>query len=372
MAEITKNKPKITLYEHVNFKGRSVTFTEANDNLIDAGFNDYSSSVIVEGGVWVLYQHCNYTGDVCVVMEGDRTNLLSCNGDKDTKIHDFNEVVSSLKPWNFDFSEEPKCTVYVADFKGRSLQFTEDIRDLGWYKMSNQISSIRVHSGAWVGYDMANFRGRHSLYLPGDHLMSSTAGGFRNDKLCSLRALQIKETHPVIVDEIEFHINRGEHHPKLRNVFSWTQKNDTSVPQNLSISKEKTITTENYYELKLDAGASVSFDISGEVSAELNESYNSIGTAKASRKYNLGMKAHVGVAQIRNRKTIKTEKWNVVYPTEIPSKSKITLTSSLTRSKVNVPYTVTFHQGKKKWTETGTYYGVDHHGFVTEFKEEPL
>lgn len=43
----------------------------------------------------------------------------------------------------------------------------------------------------WVGYDSPNFRGAHSLYLPGDHLMSSTVGGFRNDRLCSLRALQI-------------------------------------------------------------------------------------------------------------------------------------------------------------------------------------
>ncbi|CAG2188882.1 unnamed protein product [Mytilus edulis] len=113
-----KKKPKITLYEHVNFKGRSKTFTEANDNLIDEGFNDYSSSVIVEGGVWVLYQHCNYTGNVCVVIEGDRTNLLNCRGDKGTKIHDFNDVVSSLKPLDYD-------NVDIIPYKGKmDIPFT--------------------------------------------------------------------------------------------------------------------------------------------------------------------------------------------------------------------------------------------------------
>lgn len=34
-------------------------------------------------------------------MEGDRTNLLNCRGDKGTKIHDFNDVVSSLKPLDY-------------------------------------------------------------------------------------------------------------------------------------------------------------------------------------------------------------------------------------------------------------------------------
>ncbi|CAG2242503.1 unnamed protein product [Mytilus edulis] len=179
-----------------------------------------------------------------------------------------------------------------------------------------------------------NFRGAaHSLFLTGDHSMSSTLGGFRNDRLRSLRALQIKETHPIITDNIEFHLNKGEHDPKLKNVF---------------------------------------LDISAEVAAELNGDYSQVGTAKASKTYKLGMEAHAAVGELRKRNTINTETWNVVYPTTIPPKTKITLTSSLTRSTMNVPYTVTFRQGKKKWTESGTYRGVDHHGFVTEFKEEPL
>ncbi|CAC5425282.1 CRYB [Mytilus coruscus] len=366
MAEITKQKRKITLYEHVNFKGRSKTFTEGHENLIDAGFNDYTSSVIVESGVWILYQHCNYTGNICVVMEGDRTNLLSCKGDKDTKIHDFNDVVSSLKPWDSDFTEEPKCTVYVAGFEGRSLQFTEDILDLAWYKMSNQISSIRVHSGAWVGYDMANFRGRHSLYLPGDHLMSSTAGGFRNDKLCSLRALQIKETFPVILDKMDFHMDRARHDNKPLTIFAWRQKNDTTVPQKLSITG-KTITTENTNKISWNS-AKVSFGMSSEVWIELMELIQV--PLKLSRSYSLGVHTNKGDKTSQN--TSKTETWHVVYPTEIPPKSKITLTSHLTQDKADVPFTATFHQGNKRWLKTGIFSGTHYYGLVTEFNEEPI
>lgn len=369
MGVAEKKKPKITLYEHVNFKGRSKTFTEANDNLIDEGFNDYSSSVIVEGGVWVLYQHCNYTGNVCVVMEGDRTNLLDCRGDKGTKIHDFNDVVSSLKPLNYDFTEEPKCTVYVHGFEGRSLQFTDDILDLGWYKMSNQISSIRVHSGAWVGYDMVNFHGTHSLYLKGDHIMSSTEGGFRNDQLCSLRALQITDTVPLIVDKIEFHAG-GHRTLKPTTVFSWTQKNNSEIKQKLSIIKEKIITTENTYQFRWDTGAKISFDMTTEISADLEAALGvplSVSVSMA-----MGMEAHLNIGETLKRKISKTEKWNVQYPTVIPPKSEITLTSYLTKGKMDVPFTAHFHKGEKRWTETGTYFGTQYFGFVTDIQQKNL
>lgn len=51
---------------------------------------------------WVLYQHHNYKGNICVVMEGDRTNLVrGTPTDKDTKVHEFNDSLSSLKPLDF-------------------------------------------------------------------------------------------------------------------------------------------------------------------------------------------------------------------------------------------------------------------------------
>lgn len=50
---------------------------------------------------WALYEHNYYRGEICVVVEGDRVNLVAGQKDKDTKIFDFNNRVSSLKPLEF-------------------------------------------------------------------------------------------------------------------------------------------------------------------------------------------------------------------------------------------------------------------------------
>ncbi|XP_071181157.1 epidermal differentiation-specific protein-like [Mytilus edulis] len=355
-----KKEPKITLYEHANFKGRSKTFTEAHPDMEDAGFFDCASSVIVEGGVWVLYQYRRYRGHICVVIEGDRTNLVAGKRDKDTRFQCFNDTVSSLKPLDFDCTEEPKCTVYEHDFSGRALQFTEDILDLRWYKMNDKASSIRVHSGAWVGFEGVNFDGKMTLYLPGDHNSRATDGIYRNDTLSSLRALQIKPCFPIIVDGIDYHMDRGSCEEEMVDIFSWTQKNNTDVKQKLSVSKEKTVKTEDSYEFRWEKGTKVS----AEVSFETSIPFTSMNTSMK-----LGAESFYNIGSNERKKTGKTETWTVHYPSEIPSKSTITLTSSLRKGKMDVPYTASFHQGDKKWTEKGTFHGINYFGFQTEFKQ---
>ncbi|CAC5425281.1 unnamed protein product [Mytilus coruscus] len=357
----TIKQPKITLYEHANFMGRSKTFTEGHHDMEDAGFFDCASSVIVEGGVWVLYQLRWYRGHICVVMEGDKTNLVPGKRDKDTKFHCFNDTVSSLKPLEFDFTQEPKCTVYEHDFGGRSLQFTEDILDLRWYKMDNTVSSIRVHSGAWVGFEDVDFKGKMTLYLPGDHNSKSTDGVYRNDTLTSLRALQIKPSVPLIVKKIEFHPKKEIPAGKRIGLLSWTQSNNTDVTQKLSVTKETSIKTEDTYEFRWEKETK----ILGEYSFE-----TLIPFVGFSYKYNMEMVYNIGSSE--RKKTANTETWSVNYPSDIPSKSKITLTSTLKKGKVDVPFTAHVHQGDKKWTEKGTFKGVQYYDLETEFKEERL
>ncbi|CAG2188883.1 unnamed protein product [Mytilus edulis] len=318
----------ITLYEHANFKGRSKTFTEAHPDMEDAGFFDCASSVIVEGGVsyqngspfcinfrWVLYQYRRYRGHICVVIEGDRTNLVAGKRDKDTRFQCFNDTVSSLKPLDFDCTEEPKCTVYEHDFQA-VLYSSEDILDLRWYKMNDKASSIRVHSGAWVGFEGVNFDGKMTLYLPGDHNSRATDGIYRNDTLSSLRALQIKPCFPIIVDGIDYHMDRGSCEEEMVDIFSWTQKNNTDVKQKLSVSKEKTVTTEDSYEFRWEKGTKVS----AEVSFETSIPFTSMNTSMK-----LGAESFYNIGSNERKKTGKTETWTVHYPSEIPSKSTLVL-----------------------------------------------
>ncbi|CAC5414670.1 CRYG [Mytilus coruscus] len=300
---------------------------------------------------WVLYQKVNYGGHICVVIEGDKINLKNVRAkDKGMIVYDyFDETVSSLKPLNGDFTEEPKITVYAGDFNSRSIEFTEDIRDLKWYNMNDQISYVEVHNGAWIGFEAVNFRSFQTLFLPGKHVLSSTEGKFRNDTLSSLRAVQIIEPlQPVVVDKIDFHLDRKDVSENPINVFSWRQKNNTSTTQKLSITKEKSVTTENTYEFRWNQGTKMAVTYSEKLSVPsipaTSPGYDVTLT--------LGLETWYDIGSTKGNKTAKSETWKVHYPSEILPKTELKLTSTLTEAHMNVPFTAYFHQGEDTWEET--------------------
>ncbi|XP_036448377.1 epidermal differentiation-specific protein-like [Colossoma macropomum] len=53
--------PQITLYEHVNYQGRSIVLKNET-NLCHGSFNDVASSHKVQRGAWVLYEHIDRHG----------------------------------------------------------------------------------------------------------------------------------------------------------------------------------------------------------------------------------------------------------------------------------------------------------------------
>ncbi|MCX7746561.1 MAG: beta/gamma crystallin family protein [Clostridia bacterium] len=59
--------PKIILFEHVNFSGRSLVVPTDIPDLRQYGFNDIVSSIIVIRGRWEIYEHILYGGRRYVV-----------------------------------------------------------------------------------------------------------------------------------------------------------------------------------------------------------------------------------------------------------------------------------------------------------------
>lgn len=79
----------ITLYEHKDYQGRSLTYSAAAVNLSGTGLNDRVSSVkVVPGGRWLLCKSKKYRGG-CIVVDRDVANLAPLG---------FNDTISSLKP----------------------------------------------------------------------------------------------------------------------------------------------------------------------------------------------------------------------------------------------------------------------------------
>lgn len=58
------NNPKIRLFRDANYLGGEVQVTGngVTKSLVELGFNDVASSVIVEGGTWILMEHADRDG----------------------------------------------------------------------------------------------------------------------------------------------------------------------------------------------------------------------------------------------------------------------------------------------------------------------
>ncbi|XP_056623233.1 beta/gamma crystallin domain-containing protein 1 isoform X2 [Triplophysa dalaica] len=54
--------PSITLFCKSNFRGRKIIFTDGSLNMSLAGFDGRVSSLLVNGGIWVLYEYSNFRG----------------------------------------------------------------------------------------------------------------------------------------------------------------------------------------------------------------------------------------------------------------------------------------------------------------------
>jgi len=79
----------IVVYDQANFKGRTMSFTQAVPDLAQKQFDDKVASLAITGaGDWVLCEHRNYGGR-CARVQGRADNL---------KLFDIVGRVSSLYP----------------------------------------------------------------------------------------------------------------------------------------------------------------------------------------------------------------------------------------------------------------------------------
>jgi hypothetical protein len=66
---------QIILYEHDDFKGRSIRGTDVVKNLRDSGFNDKASSIKVLTGSWEVCSDADFRGDCTVLEPGQYPSL---------------------------------------------------------------------------------------------------------------------------------------------------------------------------------------------------------------------------------------------------------------------------------------------------------
>lgn len=88
-AEGGDARQDLVLYEHENYKGRSLNVRRRLDDLGGNGFNDAASSVIINSGRWLLCSDAGFRGQ-CVTLDPGRHASLKAMG--------MNDAISSVRP----------------------------------------------------------------------------------------------------------------------------------------------------------------------------------------------------------------------------------------------------------------------------------
>lgn len=348
-------KPRITLYEHVSTAGRELTLGEAVSNLVDRGFNDKCSSLVVHSGVWELFQHGSYNGDKWIVWAGQDYSQWSKWGGP-------NDVISSLRPIKVKIASHSVCRVFEhGSEKGKSLEIVEPVQNFKDYHFNDTISSVNVSRGTWVAYVDVNFQGAQILLQEGYNDVCNVEGRKFNDKISSMRPIEID--FPTKLISLDYDTSNAIINDKPKTLQTWTQVNNTSVEQAVTYTESRKLTVTNTSQFSLSTTDTI------ELSTGVTIGIPKIGLGGS---ININTSHSVTQAQVNGKQTSEENSWTVEVPTKVPPYSKVTMTCIINEGKADVPFKALLEKGDRRWFERGTWYGVQSFNFRTEYNEEKI
>uniref|UniRef100_A0A3B4FDM6 Gamma-crystallin M2-like n=1 Tax=Pundamilia nyererei TaxID=303518 RepID=A0A3B4FDM6_9CICH len=152
--------PQITFFEEKKFQGRCYNCSSDCADL-HTYFNR-CSSIRVESGVWVIYEKPNYKGFQYVLSPGEYTDNQQWMA--------FNDNVKSCRTVKNVYGSAWKLRLYERpDFGGQMVECSDDCPSVyDTYKMREAYSCV-VTDGAWVFYDLPNYRGHQYLLERGEY-----------------------------------------------------------------------------------------------------------------------------------------------------------------------------------------------------------
>jgi len=172
--------PRIALYEHAGFGGRSVTLTGSVRNLDRVQIGDSVDSAIVYDGVWRL---CDSTQNSCVeLLPGRYESLGVLNGrvasadiidrPSTTPLVQQAPPLAQPSPNVATTPPGPARVVFYQypNFRGRSIVVDRPvIHRLTYQWFENGAGSMRIEGGSWFFCSDADFAGHCQTFGPGDY-----------------------------------------------------------------------------------------------------------------------------------------------------------------------------------------------------------
>ncbi|XP_064185708.1 gamma-crystallin M2-like [Anguilla rostrata] len=151
---------KIIFYEDKSFQGRRY---ECGADCADLHSHfSRCNSVRVETGCWVLYERPNYTGYQYVLTRGEYPDPQQWSA--------FNDSVRSCRWIKNTYGNSYKIRIYERpNFEGQMAEHGEDCPSVPDAFKFRDVQSCAVSDGAWVFYELPNYRGRQYFLERGEY-----------------------------------------------------------------------------------------------------------------------------------------------------------------------------------------------------------
>ncbi|KTF78143.1 hypothetical protein cypCar_00035472 [Cyprinus carpio] len=172
VCRITEPKFLLRVYSQTRFCGQSREF---ESGVPDCGVPGVASLRVIRGS-WLLFDEERYSGNQYILGEGHYPDLTSC-GCTST-------AIKSLKPIPYSFAEPSVSLFSLSGFEGLEDSLCSDAENMSHFF----IQSLRVHSGLWVAYEYALFKGRQMLLQQGGYPVWAEHSGW--DTIGSLKPLR--------------------------------------------------------------------------------------------------------------------------------------------------------------------------------------
>ncbi|XP_047197203.1 beta-crystallin B2 [Hippoglossus stenolepis] len=185
----------LVIYEQENFQGRCHELTGPSNNLQEAGVEKVGS-ILVLCGPWVGYEQANCKGEQYVFEKGEYPRWDSWTNSRRS------DTIVAFRPIKVD-SQEHKIVLYEnPSFAGKKIEIIDDdVPSFHAHGYQEKVSSVRVQSGTWVGYQYPGYRGYQYLFEKGEYKDSSEFGA-QIPQIQSVRRIRDMQWH-----------QRGAFHP---------------------------------------------------------------------------------------------------------------------------------------------------------------
>ena len=178
---------KVTIYEHKNYKGKSKTFTQ-NIPCLEAEWNDFASSVVVEGSNYnprynqntyvTFYNDCynkgyskslkagSYKGDALGLLK-NKISSFAIFGNLKVRVYLNNEDATG---YNHTFNETTSCLSNMYNDKISSLVIEYDYNQGNNYNNGNNNGNYNNYGNSYVNiYSSCGYKGNSLRLAPGQY-----------------------------------------------------------------------------------------------------------------------------------------------------------------------------------------------------------